>query len=242
MSLEEHDEPPPSPAVWHLFRRDEPDPRAIQAAYLRFAGRRPERLSPLRMVRWLAVGFVAGLSVAFAATGAPLLGSRLFRSLRGGPGAHDTAPAVRLPVRAPVRARAEASAVAPAGSAASADLPTSPGARTPAPVPHATLVEPGETDPTWQRAAAALKAHDYAAAEKALREVEMGGVPGDRDAASLALAQVLLTRGREVEARARLERLRARGSSPLVREKAAALLGDTFSSAGRSSAVPAVPQ
>jgi hypothetical protein len=88
----------------------------------------------------------------------------------------------------------------------------------------------------------ALEVHDYDDAESALHELETSGAAGDRDAASLALAQVLLRRGRSVEARARLERLSSHASSPPVRTQAAALLGDIFSSGGRSAGTPAVPQ
>lgn len=242
MSAMHDDDPPPSEGVWDLFRRDEPEAREIQAAYLRFAGRRPERLSVFRVARWLVVGFGAGLGVAFAATGVPLLGTGLYRTLRGGPHPHEGVPTAHPAARAPAREPPAPSAL-PLPSAAAAPEPASSGsARPPGPPPHATLGEPAPTDPKWQRAATALKTHDYSAAEAALREVETTGAPGDRDAASLALAQVLLTRGRVVEARARLERLRARASSALVREKAAALLGDVFSFGGRSSAAAPVPE
>jgi len=72
--------------------------------------------------------------------------------------------------------------------------------------------------------------------------VETTGTPSDRDAASLALAQVLLTRGRTVEARARLERLVRRAGSAVVREKAAALLAEPSTAGDRSNAVGPVPQ
>jgi len=235
MSLERDDDPPPSTAVWDLFRRDEPDPRAIQAAYLRFAGRRPERLSAFRVGRWLAVGFVCGLGVAFGASGV----SR--RALREG-----SRPAVTS--APPPHAQGQEHhagaprALPPIGAAAPAPPPSSSSPRLGASTGRTALTEAETTDPQWQRAAAALRVHDYASAEQALREVEIGGAPGDRDAASLALAQVLLSRGRAVEARARLERLQTRASSALVRSKAQALLEATFSSDGRSSAAPPVPQ
>ena len=70
-------EPPLPESVWSLLRQDEPEPRAIQAAYYRFAARRREPVSAFKVVRWLALGFVAGGGVAFAAAGTPLLRERL---------------------------------------------------------------------------------------------------------------------------------------------------------------------
>jgi hypothetical protein len=109
-------------------------------------------------------------------------------------------------------------------------------------VPRGAQPGPTSRDPKWQRAAAALQAHDYDAAEAALRELETSGAARDRDAASLALAQVLLRRGRDVEGRARLERLSTHASSTPVREQARALLDDFFASGGRSVGTPVVPQ
>ena len=208
MSLDSDDPPPPSPSVWELFRRDEPEPRAVQAAYQRFLLRRPEPLSPLRLVRWLVVGFVVGGGVALAAN-AP----RLFpagRSVHERPLVADAAQAARTRARAPAREPLTPSALPPSDSAAPPQMPASAGVRPSGSALHVVLPEPATTDPKWRRAAAALRAHDYDAAETALREVERAGAAADREAASLALAQVLLTRGRVVEARARLQRLSAR--------------------------------
>jgi hypothetical protein len=241
MSLEHDDEPPPASAAWDLFRRDEPEPRAIQAAYLRFAARRPERVSALLLLRWLTAGFVLGWGVAFAATGDPLFGAGLRRAQPAAAAVSRVMPSARPSIRAPERTSDAPSALAPLDRAAPEPKPSSTGAHAFGSAPPSVLAESTATDPKWQRAAAALKARDYAAAETALREVETAGAPNDRDPASLALAQVLLTRGRMVEARARLERLSVHASSPLVREKATALLADS-ASAGRSAATPAVPQ
>jgi hypothetical protein len=197
-------------------------------------------VSAIKVVRWLAVGFVAGGGVAFAATGTPLLGERLWRAIaeRGA----DVSPPVRprAPARAP--ATAAASVSSPEVEIVPQPEPPSGSVRPAGDPPHVAFAESPTTDPKWRRAAAALKARDYPAAENALREVETTGTPGDRDAASLALAQVLLTRGRVVEARARLERLRQRAGSALVREKATTLLAELSSSGGRSFAPPSVPQ
>lgn len=241
MSLPPNDEPPLPEAIWNLLRRDEPEPHAIHAAYQRFITRRPEAVSPFRVARWLLVGFVAGGSVAFAATGAPLLGARFWPhhlTARD----RSTAPAIaHSPVKAsPPAARDDAPLAEP--SAVPLRAPLSDSLHPIGEAPHAILPDPAPTDPKWQRAAGALKARDYVAAERVLREVETTGMPSDRDAASLALAQVLLTRGRTVEARARLERLTQRAGSALVREKAAALLADPSAPAERSFPLAPVPQ
>jgi len=240
MSSPRNDEPPLPESVWGLLRRDEPEPGDVQAAYRRFAARRLEPVSAFRVVRWLAVGFVAGGSVAFAATGAPALRAR-FWPLHLTARAGEASTVAHVPER-PLRRAAPESAPAPAASATPPPAPPSDGARPAAESPHVVVLpEPPASDPKWQRAAAALKTHDYSAAENALREVETTGTPGDRDAASLALAQVLLTRGRTVEARARLERLTQRAGSALVREKAASLLADLSASGERSGAGAPVP-
>ncbi len=240
MSVEHDDAPPPARAVWDRVRRDEPDPRAIWAAYRRFVTRRPEPLSAPVVARWLAAGFALGWGVAFAATGDPLFGAGLQHVV---PPAAPVASVSHGVARSPSRPHelAPPSASPPLDSAVPAANSPSASTHATSSAPHVAL-DPPLYDPKWQRAAVALKARNYDAAESALREVETSGAVSDRDAASLALAQVLLTRGRVVEARARLERLSSHASSALVREQAAALLADTFSGAGRSSAAFPVPE
>lgn len=232
MNVDERDEPPLPEAMWNLLREDEPQPRAVRAAYVRFLARRPAPVSVFVLLRWLAAGFALGWGVAFAATGDPLFGAGLRGS--GGveapraPSSHVRGGASHAPSSAPVPV--ELVAPEPSGSALRIEksAPSS--------------VFSSGSDTKWQRAATALKALDYDAAETALRELETGGAPGDRDAASLAVAQVLLTRGRVVEARARLEHLSTAASSSLVREKATALLRALRSNGDRSSEKPSVPQ
>lgn len=240
VSSPRNEEPPLPEAIWSLLRRDEPAPGDVQAAYRRYVTRRPEPVSAFRVVRWLAVGFVAGGGVAFAATGVPALGARfwpLHLTARQG----EASTLAHVPER-PLRRAAPESAPAPATSTMPPPASSSDGARPAGESPHVVVLpEPPASDPKWQRAAAALKTHNYSAAENALREVETTGTPSDRDAASLALAQVLLTRGRAVEARARLERLTQRAGSALVREKAAALLTDLLAPGERSGAGAPVP-
>jgi hypothetical protein len=243
MSRDEHDEPPLPESIWETLRRDEPDDQKVQIAYLRFAARRQPLTSPLLLLRWLAAGFGAGWGVAFAATGDPLFGAG--RLLNPPPELPVVDPGSLTP-RSSLRANPR---VQSAPTSTSQPVPIEPEAPVPAtsspavsPGLQGVLGEPSAADPKWQRAAAALKVHDYEAAEHALRELEMSGTAGDRDAASLAVAQVLLTRGRSVEARARLEQLRTRALSPLVRSKAAALLASPAAAAERSFEPPPVTQ
>lgn len=242
MSSPEDEQPPLPESIWNLLRRDEPEPEAIQSAYGRYVARRPDRVSPFRVMRWLAVGFVAGGSVAFAATGVPALRARLWppREVSAREGEASTLAKISGP---PLQRAATESVPPPASSDTAPPAAPTNGARPAVEAPHGVILpEPPASDPKWQRAASALKTHDYSAAENALREVETTGTPSDRDAASLALAQVLLTRGRTVEARARLQRLVQRAGSAVVRAKAAALLADPAATGDRSSAGAPVPQ
>lgn len=241
MSRGHDDDPPPARAVWDLVRRDEPEPRAIRTAYRRFVTRRSEPLSAFVLVRWLAAGFALGWGVAFAATGDPLFGAGLQRPAQPTVAPRATASRTLPHSRPRPHEAASASASSPADSVAPVPKAPSVNAHAASSAPRVALDE-SLSDPKWQRAAAALKARNYEAAESALREVEASGRVSDRDAASLALAQVLLTRGRRVEARARLQRLSAQASSPLVREQATALELQAFSSGGRSAAAFPVPE
>jgi hypothetical protein len=97
-----------------------------------------------------------------------------------------------------------------------------------------------DRDPKWQAVLAALKLHDYRAAESALANLAATGTSDEREAASLSLAEVLLARGRVTEARARFERLSKSARSALVREKARAVLADGIDASDRSpSTAPA---
>jgi hypothetical protein len=253
MSLEKGEEPALPRAVWDALREDEPDPRDIERAYLRFTTPRARSVLPAGLWRWFAAGLVSGWGVVFAATGDPLFGA----------GLSPTPPPVDMPApteapRAPARFPSRAPAVPPPDAAPSEGL-TPPGTargvspdfdalRTPAatrsvaPAFDSALAPPDRLDPKWQRAARALKVRDYAEAESALLALVASGAPADREAASLSLAQVLVARGRSAEARVRLEQLKASARSPLVREKSSALLGEIFAPGGRSSEGAAATQ
>lgn len=242
MSLDPNDRPALPRALVDLLRRDEPEPHAVEAAYRRYALQRPGPVSMRQVGRWLAVGFVAGSSAAFAATGTAHWRSRLWGTnqlLAHGPQASSAATNRQ---RAPIPTPAAPGSAPPSSSAALPPTLSDDPSRAFGESSRVVLGAPLATDPEWQRAATALKRQDLAAAEAALREVETTGTASDRDAASLALAQVLLKRGRLVEARARLERLRERSGSAIVREKAAALLAQLSSSGERSFPARPVPE
>jgi predicted Zn-dependent protease len=76
----------------------------------------------------------------------------------------------------------------------------------------------------WQRAAAALREGDLAAAEAALSKLEQSDSVRDRQAAELARAQLLVRRGRVAEAIPTLQRLAREGGTPVIRSQAASML------------------
>jgi hypothetical protein len=77
----------------------------------------------------------------------------------------------------------------------------------------------------WERVANALEAGDWHGADQALNEIGNSSDGHARDAAALARAQLWITQGRGGEARGTLEHLATHGKTPLIRRRAAALLG-----------------
>jgi hypothetical protein len=77
----------------------------------------------------------------------------------------------------------------------------------------------------WERVANALEAGDWHGADQALNELGNSSDGHARDAAALARAQLWITQGRGGEARGTLEHLATHGKTPLIRRRAAALLG-----------------
>jgi hypothetical protein len=76
----------------------------------------------------------------------------------------------------------------------------------------------------WQRAARALREGDFASADAALAELSAQTGGGEREAAQLARAQLLLSHGHEAEALSTLRSLQLSASSSSVRHKAGELL------------------
>lgn len=234
-------------AFWDALRHDEPDPHTVDRAYRRFVAA-PVHVPPPRLLlgRWLLGGFALGWGVVFAATGDPLFGARSHWLSELAPsGVPSEPPGARKPRGG---TPPPAKVVGSTPPASSNDVPPT---LTEAPPPAATAAPElarsranGDfrVDPTWQRAAAALRTHDYAAAEAALFDLEHQGTPSAREAASLALAQVLLARGQTATARTRLERLSVSAHSVVTRDKARALLSAPSVGSDRSNSEPSDTQ
>jgi hypothetical protein len=89
---------------------------------------------------------------------------------------------------------------------------------------RAAAPAPAFAQEQWQRAAQALRDHDFARAQAAFLQIErsVGGAEGD--AARLARAQLLASYGRTEEAQTLASDLQEHAQSALVRGKARALL------------------
>jgi len=237
---------------WDALRHDEPDPRAVERAYQRFIAV-PQPWAPPRLMlaRWLLGGFAFGWGVVFAATGDPLFGARVRATPVVTMGSAAAAPSARR--ASPGGARKPAlSDPGGARSAATVEASTAPSPVEPTPARSSVQREAASSlaapappsasphvDPTWQRAAVALRAHDYDAAAAAFSDLESHGTSSERDAASLALAEVLLAQGRTAAARARLEALSTSATAAVTRDKARALLTPSAPVNRSTEAVPA---
>ena len=107
------------------------------------------------------------------------------------------------------------------------------------PAPGASSMPPAVASPNasspsseWVVAAAAMRARDYAAAERAFANLATSGDAKTRDEARLALAQVQIADGRASAARAELVELAASGATPFVRKRAGEALTSLDRSAG----------
>lgn len=228
MSRNQRPEPPLPRAFWDPLRDEQADPGAVTRAYVRFLATGNPR-GRRSVTGWFIAGFLAGASLVSAATAVRRL---------AGPLPTRTAPVhvVQSVSSAPPHARslprsaAASSLSEPLAPTASPELAAAAPQRPSVP----TASFDSARDPKWQHVAIALRRGDYAAAETSLGDLEVAGSDANREAASLALAQVLIAEGRGAEARARLERLRDHGQSPLVRDKAKNLIS-TLTSANRSS-------
>jgi hypothetical protein len=225
---------PLPPKLLEILRTDEPSRAEIERAYRRL--RRGARGA--RAPVWLktaVLGLCLGGGVAFAATAVfePL--SR--RSSAPAPGAPAPALSPQPVAQALRTASPEPARLDPAlpdelpsatlGGGVSQPLhaaskPSSVASETASPARAAV------SPPTaWQRAAAALREHDWNTARSALLALEHSTDTGEREAARLALAELLINAGQMHEARWRLEDLSSNARSPTARTKAAALLRDS---------------
>jgi Mg/Co/Ni transporter MgtE len=78
----------------------------------------------------------------------------------------------------------------------------------------------------WSNVANALRENDVQSAERELSRLELSDKAEEREAATLARAQILISAGRKREAAALLDKLAAHAQSALVRGKASALLAE----------------
>lgn len=236
--MNRHDDASPlSEADWNALRRDEPDPSAVERAYRRFKSSARSPASDLRLGRWLLAGIFSGVSVVSAATGYRWIAATRSVSTLAPSVAKSAAEARPLRPRVAPNAPPSPNAL---DSAKSAEAPRF----APRPV-HAAFPSVPDAltkDTKWQDVARALEARDHASAETALGALENGSSTPDREAASLALAQVLIANGRGGEARTRLERLSASAGSELVRRKAETLLSEMDAQRHRSTGTPEATQ
>ena len=228
------------PSVLDAHRANRADPGDIQRAYLRFAWARRKTAPRLSVLRWLLAGVAIGFGVASAAT---LVPPPQVRSVTPNAGPDLQAAIVKHPPVAR-RRRTSVDREEPAATTPSAAPVTSaPGA--PAP-PFASLPSraaagslgvagrpplPSVLEPSsasdWQRAAAALRGGDIQSADAALARLEQSESLRDRQAAELARAQLLMSRGRIAEATPKLQRLAREADSSVVRAQATSMLQDS---------------
>jgi len=220
------------PALLDAHAANRADPADMQRAYLRFSWARRKAPARLPVVRWLLAGVAIGLGVASAATLIPVPGARTPTPRAS---AEPSAPAAK-PHRAKrgIRnsgANAEpklAEPLAPAPEPAPAQPPPLPvrDARgvIAQPAPSSSAAQLTDSASDWQRAATALRSGDLLTAEEALTKLERSDSLRDREAAELARAQLLVSRGRVAEAIPTLRRLARVGDSPVTRSQATSVL------------------
>ena len=215
-------------ALVEAWREDVASEAEVRRAYVRFLRVRTvrPRAPALQIAGWVLIGMFLGIGGVYAASAGPW--TSLWR--RSVPPAQPT-PARELALhrRAPkVASRApepphEPEEPAPALSAAPSSAPNAAAAARPLPSVAASE--------NWQRAARGLRERDFDSASAALLELEAHGDLAERETAQLVRAQLLVSQGRQGEARSLLRALQGSARSPAVREKATALLEQSEKSA-----------
>lgn len=216
-------------SVVEAWRADTASSLELRAGYARFSRRRARRSA---LPRALSVAGVLLLGIGLAQAAA-LLPARWFRSpgvaprpsAAGAPsiGAKPSKPSVR-----------QERSAAPLATPTEDQAPSVPAPPTPpsvalgtTPVPRSSAAAPASTpevDEQWRRAAAALRDDDFERARSALIEIERSAGADEGDAARLARAQLLASRGHREEALA-LARVLAKQAQPtLVRDNARRLV------------------
>lgn len=207
-----------------VWRQDEPTASDVAAARARL------RLHDGRRARSRVLPVVIAFAVVLGGAGA--LASVKVMSQRAQHGSRvSEAPALTTEGVVPLSVTPHASVealplVAPAASAVDAEpvvapsTPNEPLHSTPRAAPRIASAPSAR----WSAAADAMRAGDYASAERAFDDLARSPDARTRDEARLARAQVLVAGGRPDEARAELESLARAGATPLVRDRAAEAL------------------
>ncbi len=215
------------------WRASGPTTAEIFAARGRFLAPRPSKRAPHRLSGALAVALILGAGAAFG-------GVRMWRDRTALPlVSQKEAPVERGQTARPPARRSPSGSPSPSAELApSPDLTEAgtPVVRTPvdrigsAPSPesvHApSTVVSSVASPSakaasgWEAAAAALRRHDYAEADRRLTELAASNEPRTRDEARLARAQIWLGQGRTDRARPEFAQLAATGATALVRSRA----------------------
>lgn len=223
MSSSHPEENPLSIGLVDAWREDRASPAELRRGYERFLrSQRKKRGAPL--LRFILLGSLLGVGLAQGATLAP------WRWLGLGRRSEVVRPAPAIaPATSPARpALPSAADVSPAPAAREAE-PTHVEAPKVATASSAAVA--AHVQVQWQRAAAAIKANELNQALRALLDIERSTGGGERDAARLTRAQLLMSHGRGAEATSLLADLEQHAQSSVVRSKARAAL--------RQSAVPA---
>jgi hypothetical protein len=203
----------PRPLV-DAWQADVPSPAELRRGYARYMRKRPKRTAR-GLARWILAGLMLGVGLAQAATRVPKhwLGSQEPLILAPTP-TRTPAEQLRRPDEATAAPSPDPVTAAPA-ERVRATLPAVPAAW-----PSSTPAQPALVQEQWQRAAAAMRAKDVAAAQSALLDVELHTTGAERDAARLARAQLLASSGRRAESLSLATELAATASSSAVRAKA----------------------
>jgi hypothetical protein len=202
----------PRPLV-DAWQADVPSTAELRRGYARYIRKRPKRAVPA-LARWIITGLVLGVGLAQAATRVPKhwFGSRQPTVLAPTP--------ARTPSKQPRRSEEATAATSSEPVTAAVERARTASPAVPAALPSATHAQRKMVQEQWQRAAAAMRAKDVAAAQSALLDVELHTLGAERDAARIARAQLLVSSGRRAEALSLAAELAATATSSAVREKA----------------------
>lgn len=227
MSSRASEQNPLPKSLVDAWRAARPVDSELQRGYSRFLRRRKPRRSVAIWGRWVVGGVLLGAGLAQAATSLPWRAWARTEVERPAPPER-----AREPVKASSIAPQPSLPVAPSAEPASA-LPAEvsqaraprkvdvPQAAAPATSPSAATFHVQEQ---WRLAADGLRTGNTTQAERALLELERTARGGEREAALLARAQLLVRTGREDEAIRIATELDRSASSSVVQGKARELL------------------